>query len=64
MPLIKSSSNKARSQNIKTEIAAGEAKGIPKEKAIKRAVAIGYSEQRQAEGNRRNALADSLRGRR
>jgi hypothetical protein len=40
MPLIKSISNAARQTNIKTEIAAGQ--------PIKRAVAIGYSEQRQA----------------
>jgi len=40
MPLIKSISNAARSKNIATEIAAG--------KPIKQAVAIGYSEQRQA----------------
>jgi hypothetical protein len=40
MPLKKSSSKKAREQNIKTEIAAG--------KDPKQAVAIGYSVQRQA----------------
>ena len=40
MPLRKSSSKKAREQNIKTEIAAG--------KDPKQAVAIGYSVQRQA----------------
>lgn len=40
MPLIKSTSNKARQKNIETEIAAG--------KPVKQAVAIGYSEQRQA----------------
>ena len=40
MPLRKSASNKAREQNIKTEIAAG--------KPPKQAVAIGYSEQREA----------------
>lgn len=40
MPLIRSTSKKAREQNIKTEIAAG--------KPTKQAVAIGYSEQRQA----------------
>jgi hypothetical protein len=40
MPLIKSSSKKAREKNIKTEIDAG--------KPIKQAVAIGYSEQREA----------------
>jgi hypothetical protein len=40
MPLKKSSSNKARQENIKTEIKAG--------KPVQQAVAIGYSEQRQA----------------
>ena len=40
MPLIKSISNAARSKNIATEVAAG--------KPIKQAVAIGYSQQRQA----------------
>ncbi len=40
MPLIKSSSPKAREVNIKREIAAG--------KPPKQAVAIGYSVQRQA----------------
>lgn len=40
MPLIKSSSKKARDENIKREIAAG--------KPIKQAVAIGYAVQRRA----------------
>ena len=40
MPLIKSTKKSAREKNIKTEIAAG--------KPIKQAVAIGYSEQREA----------------
>jgi hypothetical protein len=40
MPLIKSTSKKAREENIKREIGAG--------KPIKQAVAIGYSEQREA----------------
>lgn len=39
MPLKKSSSKKARNENIKKEISAG--------KPIKQAVAIGYSEQRR-----------------
>jgi hypothetical protein len=39
MPLVDLSSNKARSQNIRTEIAAG--------KPPKQAVAIGYSVQRK-----------------
>jgi hypothetical protein len=40
MPLIKSTSKKARQKNIETEIAAG--------KEPKQAVAIGYSVQREA----------------
>ncbi len=40
MPINRGTSNKARNQNIKTEIAAG--------KPTKQAIAIGYSEQRQA----------------
>ena len=40
MPLRKSTTKKARNENIKAEIAAG--------KPIKQAVAIGYSVQRQA----------------
>jgi hypothetical protein len=40
MPLVKSSSKKARTANIKSEISSG--------KPIKQAVAIGYSVQRQA----------------
>lgn len=40
MPLLKSISNAARAKNIKTEIAAG--------KPPAQAVAIGYSQQRQA----------------
>lgn len=41
MPLIHGYSDKSRQKNIKTEIDAG--------KPIKQAVAIGYSEQREAE---------------
>ena len=41
MPLIKSGSDEARQENIKTEIHAG--------KPIKQAVAIGYSNQREHE---------------
>ena len=44
MPLIKSTSEKAKEKNIKTEIKAG--------KPIKQAVAIGYSEQREAKKKR------------
>jgi hypothetical protein len=40
MPLIKSRSNKARSENIATEMRAGKPRA--------QAIAIGYSEQRQA----------------
>lgn len=46
MPLIKSKSKAARQTNIKREIAAG--------KPIKQAVAIGYSEQRQAAKKKRD----------
>jgi hypothetical protein len=45
MPLIKSTTNKARESNIKTEIASG--------KPAKQAVAIGYAEQRRAKGKKR-----------
>jgi hypothetical protein len=45
MPLVNLSSNKARAENTRREIAAG----IP----VKRAVAIGYSKQRQAKKNGR-----------
>jgi hypothetical protein len=44
MPLIKSTSDKARSENIATERRAG--------KPEKQAIAIGYSEQRQARKHR------------
>lgn len=47
MPLIKSSSDKARQENIRTEIHAG--------KPIKQAVAIGYSVQRKASHDNREA---------
>jgi hypothetical protein len=47
MPLVKSSSDKARSQNIGTEIKAGRPRA--------QAVAIGYSVQRQAERKKRQA---------
>lgn len=40
MPLKKSSSNKARTQNIKTEIKSGN--------PVKQAIAIGYSVQNQS----------------
>ena len=41
MPLIKSKSDKAFKENIKTEIKAG--------KPVKQAVAIAYSEKREAQ---------------
>jgi hypothetical protein len=40
MPLVKSPSNKARSENIRREVAA--------KKPLKQAIAIGYSVQREA----------------
>jgi hypothetical protein len=52
MPLIKSKSKKALSENIATERRAG--------KPEKQAIAIGFSEQRQA---RRRALDKWARGR-
>lgn len=45
MPLVKSASKKARSENIRREIEAG--------KPIKQAVAIGYSVQRKAKEKRK-----------
>lgn len=45
MPLEKSTSNKARETNVKTEIAAG--------RDPKQAVAIAYSVQRKAESKQR-----------
>lgn len=53
MPLIKSGSKKARETNIKTEIAEG--------KPTKQAVAIGYSEQREARGKRLDSWATGKR---
>ncbi len=50
MPLVKSTSKKARQTNIKREIDAG--------KPIKQAVAIGYSEQRQAARKSRKKRVD------
>ena len=44
MPLVKSPSKKVREENIKREIAAG--------KPPKQAVAIGYSVQRRAAGDK------------
>ena len=56
MPLIKSASKKARQENIKAEIDAG--------KPIKQAVAIGYSEQRQARKAAKPSLKMAELGRR
>lgn len=57
MPLIKSTSKKARSANIATEVRAG--------KPLKQAVAIGYSEQRQAAKHERKKRVDAwARGKR
>jgi hypothetical protein len=57
MPFIRSSSNKARSENIRREIAkVGES---PHVQSVKQAVAIGYSMQRRAkqkEGRKVNHL--------
>lgn len=44
MPLVKSGSNRARSENIRREIEAG--------KPRKQAVAIGYAVQRRAKGGK------------
>lgn len=52
MPLIHSSSNKARSANIKREIDAG--------KDPKQAAAIGYSVQRKAKASGRRGSTDGF----
>ena len=49
MPLVKSGSNKARSENVKREIKAGRPK--------KQAVAIAYSMQRKAKQKARTVLS-------
>ena len=51
MPLIKSKSDKARSENISTEIKAG--------KSPEQAAAIAYSVQRKAKDNAENNHASS-----
>ena len=51
MPLLRSTSNKARSTNIATEIAAGKRPDV--------AEAIGYSEQRQAK--KKHATLDQVK---
>ena len=53
MPLIKSASKAARQKNIKAEIDAG--------KPIKQAVAIGYSEQKEARHKRLDRWANGKR---
>jgi len=45
MPLKKGTSNKTRSENIRTEVKAG--------KPMKQAIAIGYSVQRQSKRKRK-----------
>lgn len=49
MPLMKSSSNKARSANVATEVKAG--------RPVKQAVAIAYATQRSAKGKASGAHA-------
>jgi hypothetical protein len=56
VPLVKSASKSARQKNIKAEIDAG--------KPIKQAVAIGYSEQRQADRRKGASRNRSERGER
>jgi len=53
MPLIKSPSKKARSENIATEVKAG--------KPVKQAVAIGYAEQREVRHKRLDRWANGKR---
>lgn len=55
MPIIKSSSNKARSENIKTEIEAG--------KPPAQAAAIGYATQRAAKGQDTVVVDNVIHGR-
>jgi hypothetical protein len=52
MPIVRGTSNRARSANIATEIAAG--------RPVKQAVAIGYSEQREARKKRQGAEMAAL----
>ena len=51
MPLTKSKTDKARSENIKKEIEAG--------KPVKQAVAIGYSVQREAKEKKESKRSTS-----
>jgi hypothetical protein len=53
MPLVKSASKKARSENIATEVKAG--------KPVKQAVAIGYAEQRHERSKRLDRWANGER---
>lgn len=53
MPLKKGTSNKTRNENIKREIDAG--------KPISQAVAIGYSEQREAKKKKRRKSKQMLK---
>lgn len=54
MPLIKSTSNKARGKNIATEIRAG--------KPPKQAAAIAYSMQREAKRDKAKSTARKAKG--
>lgn len=49
MPLKDSPSEQAFKYNVKTEYQALRAKGKPKDKAVKQAVAIGFSQKRRAQ---------------
>lgn len=48
MPLEKSTSKKAFNKNVSTETKALEAKGKSPKKAVKQAVAVAFSEKREA----------------
>jgi len=63
MPLIKGKSKSAFRSNVATETRAGEAKGMSPDKAVKRAVAISYSEAGEKR-KRKIGLANALRGKR
>ena len=53
MPLQKGSSEKAFEHNVSTEVQAGKAKGMSKEKAVKRALAISFDIKRARERKNR-----------
>lgn len=52
MPLVRGASNRARSENIATEMRAGRPRA--------QAIAIGYSEQRQAQRRKRENTMTAL----